>query len=60
MNFLPRHIKINKLAHFFIISDLMFMGGWGLAALIFVVFIIEEVAGVILATIIAHHHPSLI
>lgn len=51
MRLLPRYIKISKLVRYFIISDLILFGGWGLVAPIFSIFIIEEVAEATLVTI---------
>ena len=44
-------LKINKVIKYFIISDLMLLGGWGLIGPIFSIFIIEEIKGATLITV---------
>jgi len=44
-------LKINKVVKYFVISDLIFLGGWGLIGPIFSIFILEDVIGATLITV---------
>lgn len=44
-------LKINKIVKYFVISDLIFLGGWGLIGPIFSIFILEDVIGATLITV---------
>lgn len=45
------NIKVGRVIKFFIISDLIFFGGWGLVQPIFAVFILENIAGATVVTV---------
>ncbi len=44
-------LRINKIVRYFIISDLFFVGGWGLINPILAIFIVDEIAGATLTTV---------
>ena len=46
-----RNFKINKVIRYFIISDLIFLGGWGLVGPIFSIFILKNIVGATLVTV---------
>ncbi len=46
-----KELKINKIIKYFIISDLLLLGGWGLIGPIFSIFIIEKIQGATLITV---------
>ena len=43
--------KVNRLVRFFILSDLFFMGGWGLVNPIFSLFVVRDIPGASLITV---------
>ncbi len=45
------NLKINRLIKYFILSDLLFIGGWGLVSPIFSIFIIQKIPGATLITV---------
>jgi len=48
---LKKIFEVDRLVRYFIISDLFFMGGWGLVGPVFAIFIIADVEGATLITI---------
>lgn len=44
-------LKINRIIKFFVISDLMLWGGWGLIGPIFSIFLLEHIPGATIATV---------
>jgi MFS family permease len=48
---LGKMFEVNRLVKFFIYSDLLFMGGWGLIGPIFAIFVVAEVEGATLVTV---------
>ncbi len=44
-------LKINRIIKFFVMSDLMLWGGWGLIGPIFSIFLIEKIPGATVATV---------
>ena len=45
------NIQLNKLVKYFVLSDLLLLGGWGLIEPIFSIFIIDTVRGATLVTV---------
>ena len=45
------NLKINKVIKYFIIADLIFLGGWGLVGPIFSIFILKNIVGATLVTV---------
>jgi MFS family permease len=43
-------LKINRIIKFFVMSDLMLWGGWGLISPIFAIYLVEEIPGATIAT----------
>jgi MFS family permease len=43
--------NINRVVKYFVLTDLVFLGGWGLLAPVFSIFVIEKVAGATLETV---------
>ncbi len=43
--------KLNKVIKYFVFSDLIFLGGWGLIGPIFSIFILEKISGATLVTV---------
>lgn len=44
-------LKINRIIKFFVMSDLMLWGGWGLISPIFSIYLIQEIPGATMATV---------
>lgn len=42
---------VNRVVKFFVLSDFMFLGGWGLVAPIFAIFVVQDVAGATILTV---------
>lgn len=48
---LKKIFEVNRLVRFFILSDLMFLGGWGLVGPIFAIFVVDDIKGTSLVTV---------
>lgn len=48
---LKKIFAVNRLVKFFILSDFMFLGGWGLVAPVFAIFVIRDVVGATIVTV---------
>lgn len=51
LNISLKDFKINRVIKYFVLSDLIFLGGWGLINPIFAIFVIEKIPGATLMTI---------
>jgi len=43
--------RVNRLVKYFVLSDLMFMGGWGLVGPIFALFVVRDIPGTTMFTV---------
>ncbi len=46
-----KNLKINRLIKFFVVSDLLFLGGWGLINPIFAIFVVDKIPGANVLTV---------